>query len=1049
MTDRCGPKGIEDIYGLTPIQQGLLFEQLAEPRSGVYIEQLRLSFRGTLDEGDFQRAWQLVVDRHPVLRTSFHLRDTEPPLQVVHQSAELPLEVLDWRGTPAEQLQHRIDEWLERERAEGFDLPRAPLMRITVVRTADCEWTLLWRLSHLLMDGWSFSLAMSDFLACYRALRTGRDPQLAPMRPYRDYASWWARQGGEKEREFWRQELAGFTPPGPLHAPGQPAEHSEARGHCFVDMPLDDLHPGLLALSRDSQLTLNTLLQGAWMLVLARHYGSDDIVCGFTMAHRPPDLPGAEGIMGPLIATMPVRERLDPGRAALSWFKDLQTHIAAVRENAALPLYEVQRAAGLSLDVPLLESSVSYENTPMPDFDLDGTGLAYTGLHYDGRPHYPITMVIMPGEGLPLRVIHDRRRFCKAAAERFCTDVRAVLCALIAAPDAPLGELADPFAAAPVAAATGPEPQVAAESLPTTLARLATEAPEAIAISCGDATMTYRQLVEFGDAVATVLAEHGVAPGDRVGIRMARSQAQIAAMVGVLRAGAAYVPLPPKQPDARLAAMAADARLAAVLTDPEHADRPTGTKAPVITIDGIPPTPRGVPDLPQAAPDDPAYVLYTSGSTGLPKAVVVTHRNVQSLLAAGRAVFGFGAHEVWSHCHSFAFDYSVWEIWGALGNGARLVVVPEWTVRSPRELFGLLCSEGVTVASQTPALFEHLGEAAAEADAGTGALRHLFIGGDRLQTSAVRAWIAQYGDERPRLYNLYGVTEAAVVSTWHRVTAAQTARDGALPIGRTLPNQRAYLVNPLGRPVPDGEVGELLLAGPAVARGYLGRKELTARRFSGPAHIAAPGERLYRTGDLAHVGADGALRHLGRSDGQVKIRGHRVEPGEVEAAVRAHPAVRAAVAVPRNAPGGLVELFCHCVPAGARVPVEEVRAFTAARLPAHMVPAAFGWLDELPLTVGGKVDVHALPEPGAPRPAAAEPPRAGLEHELADLLADVLGVRALGRHDRFAELGLHSVHVMRIAGALRSRWHADVPLRALYAAADLAELAALARKARS
>nr|BFF04704.1 hypothetical protein GCM10020241_63790 [Streptoalloteichus tenebrarius] len=568
-------KGIEDVYELTPIQQGLLFEQLKRPEAGVYIEQLVLTFAGTLHTDAFARAWQKVVDRHPILRTSFHWRDEGLPLQVVHREAEMPLEVLDWQDIPVAEQRKKLEDWLDRERIEGFDLTKAPLMRITVIHSEPQTWQFVWRLSHLLMDGWSFGLAVTDFITAYRAECLGHEPQWGPMRPYRDYAAWWSQQDGEDSLTFWRNELEGFQPPEPLFLGGQPIEDGKP-SHGFVELQLAAIEPGLKELARTNQLTLNTIVQGAWLIVLAHYYGTTDVACGFTMAHRPPELRGSETILGPLIATMPVREKLEMTRAALSWLRDLQRHIAAVRDHTTMPLFGVQRVLGFPLDVPLLESSVSYENMPMPDFALQETGMKLTEMRYDGRPHYPITMVIMPGEGMPLRVIYDRSRFSPEAAHRFCDQLKDVLTAMVEHPELTIGELS-PGAAEVTPVSGGADLEIDGRTLHDTFVDHAQRDPDAEAITFGDQRLSYRELDEYSDAIAAKLIKAGVRPGGRVGLCLERSSHLVASMIAVFKGRRrlrAARPRVPRRPVGRHAGRRRDRR-------GRHLDRAGGQGAGV------------------------------------------------------------------------------------------------------------------------------------------------------------------------------------------------------------------------------------------------------------------------------------------------------------------------------------------------------------------------------------------------------------------------------------------------------------------------------------
>ncbi|MFH9137388.1 amino acid adenylation domain-containing protein [Streptomyces sp. NPDC017524] len=1040
-------RDIADIYELSPIQQGLLYEQLAQPELGVYVEQLQLEFAGTLHPENFERAWQLVVDRHPILRTSFHWRKNGKVVQVVHGSARLPVETLDWRDLDEHAQQERLRASLEAERKEGFDLARAPLMRSTLIRRGAERWTFSWRFSHLLMDGWSFTLAIQDFLGHYRALCRGGRPTVSPGRPYRDYLSWWRDRDPEEAREFWRKELAGHQPVEDVHLGGTEVPAGEPV-HAHVERILGDLAPRLTALARAEQLTLATLAQGAWFVVLGRFLGVTDLTCGITMAHRPPDLVGSQDILGPMIATLPLRRTLDPAARLRSWLREFGRNVVEASGHSAVPLSEMPDLLGWDPAIPVLQSSVSYENVPMPDFDLADVGAEMTELVYDGRPHFPITMVIMPGDAMPLRIVHDRRKVSDAVAERFADDVVAVLTQLTERPDVTLGELAFPSAPEP---ATTPLTEPEDVTLHETFRRHAGLRPDAVAVRHGNRALTYRELDAYSDRVAAALRER-CPEVRRVGLCLPRSTELVAAMIGVLKAGAAYVPLDPEYPADRLAEVLADSAAELVLTDGAADHALTVAEARLVTLadvdrqaaDSAPPT--------AADPDAPAYLLHTSGSTGRPKGVPITHRNVQSLLAAGREVFGFTAEDVWTFAHSFAFDYSVWEIWGALGNGATLVVVDREAGRDPRALARLIAEERVTVLSETPSLFEHL----VPELAGETALRRVFLGGDRLEPAILRPWFARFGDRDIELYNLYGVTEATVVSTYHLVREEEADADLPIPIGRALPNQRVFLFDAYDRPVPVGATGQLCVAGPAVASGYHDRDRLTAERFAGDAPTGLPSAGpLYRTGDLATASSEGEFRFLGRADAQVKVRGFRVEPGEIEAALRGVPGVGSAT-VSVFGSGAAQRLVGYAVPerpdaaltAGPLL-TDVVRESLRARLPEHMVPAAVYWIDRIPTTPGGKVDVAALPVPDTGGRVRHTAPGTDAERLVAGLLSELLQVPDVGPDDELGDVGLHSLGAMRLAARLRGEYALDLAVSELLAARTVAELASTVDAARS
>ncbi|MFD7102601.1 AMP-binding protein [Streptomyces celluloflavus] len=1282
---------IEDSYPLTPVQQALLAAHGRRPQAGVGAEQVLVSFTGALNPHVFAQAWQYVADRHPALRTAFARGADGRARQVVHRGARFPLEVLDWRATGETVQDARLRERLDRERPQGFPLGRAPLMRATLIRRGARQWTFAWRLSHLVADGWSCAVALGEFAESYRALLCGRTPRLAPAPPYRDYLTWWAAHSPRKDAAFWAGELGGFTAPAPLSWGGAPTPPGHGGGHGVVACPLERPGGRAARVLRAHRLTRETLVLGAWLVLLSRYHGRADVLCGATLAHRPAQLPGARAVLGPMTLTLPVRGRVEGARTAVSWLCEVQARVAAAAEHPGVPWARVHRAAGPG---PLLESSVCFPGAPLPPTDLVEAGLRQTAAACDTHPRHPLTVLIMPGEAPALRIVHDRTTVSPAAATRIAHQLREVWSHLTTHPELPLDHL--PLSAGPAVPVPPPVIRGAAQPLTAGFARWVARTPQATAVTDEHARLTYAQLDELATRTATALRTRGVGPGSRVALLLPPSAHRIAALIGILKTGAAYIPLDPGHPPSHLTTLLTHSQATTIVTTPHTrphlppawapalllldytgaplphleesgaplphleatggslpnrpaaADVSTSASLPGAGVGGLPggavgadsvavvptvlagavpvavgaervtgtegaggvasaagaagvagsegaadvagtadtertagtedaassggtedaassggtedaagsggtegaagagstagskedaadtrgkPGPAGAAGVTgtadtertadtehatgiagstnaagawstagsehaasvtraadtessagtehaeriagtegaggsagagstagseratgiagtadtkgtagaeraassestQAAVDytgtadagrsagarstadskraagiagtadtestagsehaariagttntasaggtesatdatgtkstagaagpvdaadtagatgtpgtagmagtagatgtagtegsagsagaagaggtegvagtagttdttdttrtadpantmvtadaanatvtadpadttvttdaaDAACVLYTSGSTGPAKAVVLTHANVQSMVAAARREFGFGPQETWALTPSPAFGAGVWEIWNALSNGASLTVVPPQAARTAHALRRFTAARHVTVLSLTPATFAQLAQdLPQDATAPLPDLRHLFLGGGHLDPAAVHHWIEHHGDTRPTLHHLYGLAEATAVSTHHRITAANTPRTGPLPIGKPLANQTARVLDHRQRPVPAGVAGELHLAGPAIAAGHPSHPH-PATGYS-PATAFPPDLPICRTGDLVRLRDDGALELLGR-----------------------------------------------------------------------------------------------------------------------------------------------------------------------------------------
>ncbi|MEU0334314.1 non-ribosomal peptide synthase/polyketide synthase [Streptomyces sp. NPDC006193] len=1061
--DRLAGDGrdVEDLLPLTPLQEGMLFHRLVGGPDDVYVDQAALLLEGVTDPGALALAWQRVADRTPALRTRVVWEDVPVPLQVVHRRVTVPVEQLDWRELDAAERAERLDRLRADDLARGLDLGTAPLMRLTLVRLPEARLQLLWTSHHLILDGWSLAQVLTEVFEEYAALTSGAEPRPPVRRPFGDYVRWLAGQDTEAARAHWRAVLDGFATPTPL-----PADRVRRPGH---ETRSADVHTAALSgevsarlarTARTAGLTLGTVVQGAWALLLARYSAERDVLFGTTVSGRPDDLPGAESMVGMFINTLPTRVRVEESRTAADWLRELQEAQAEARRFAAVSLAELTGLSDVPAGTPLFDSMVAFENYPFDRARSAATGIRLADVSSRDATNYPLVLRAHQGERFGFDLAYDPELFdattVRALAGRLCL----LLTELADDPDRPLHALAWTTAEERRRLLTewnGTAEGRPADTLADLFAAQAARTPHAEAVSCGDDRLDYATLDARAGRLAHRLAELGAGPETFVALALPRSTDLVVAVLAVLKTGAAYLPVDPKLPAERVRSLLADARPVALVTT---RDTPAGTDVPVLLLDDpgvradLARRPASGPADParRPLPESPAYAIYTSGSTGRPKGVVVPHANVVRLFTRTRHWFGFGPDDVWTLFHSYAFDFSVWELWGPLLHGGRLVVVPEDTARSPEDFLRLLADERVTVLNQTPSAFYPLMRADAELpDTGARlALRTVIFGGEALDVSRLADWYTRHPDTAPRLVNMYGITETTVHVTYAPLDRA-TARAGvAGPIGTGIPDLRVHVLDDRLQPVPPGAVGELFVAGEGLARGYLNRPGLTATRFVADP-FGRPGTRMYRTGDRARRRADGTLEYLGRADQQVKIRGYRIEPGEIEAALHSHPGVGAAAVGVYEDAAGTRRLVAHVVGAGtgdrAAPPpsAAELRAHAARLLPAHMVPAAYVPMAALPLTANGKLDRRALPAPG-PDGFAADGPRTPLrtdaERAVAAAWTDVLDIDEAGADDDFFALGGDSILAVRVTSRLRAAFGTDVSPRLLFTHSRLSDLAA-------
>jgi amino acid adenylation domain-containing protein len=1016
----------EDLYPLTPLQQGLLFHSLYEPQSGVYIEQLSCLLRGHLDHDAFIDAWRRVIAHSTPLRTAFMWQELDRPMQVVLPAEAPPLIELDWRDIPESHQRECLQEFLQNDRLRDFDLTRPPLMRLALIRIADEARYLIWTHHHIVLDGWCLSIILSDLFACYASSKGGPDPAEPQSQPYRDYVEWILSQDQMAAEQYWRKALAGIMSTTPLPADRSSGRSESDAGYGTHRLVVSTARTSALqAYASKERVTVNTLVQGAWALLLSRYSGEEDVLFGTTVSGRSADVPGIETMLGLFINTLPLRVAVSPDDVVRTWLRGLLQQNAELRQYEHTSLAQIQSWSKLPRGSQLFDSLLVFDNHPTDQtLDDGGAGLTAHDVFLEGQTNYPLTVNVVPGESLCFLLSYQRTRFSPERVQRIAEHLDVVLGQLIAPPETRLSEIR--LLGAEERRQVVEEWNATKRSYScTTVPKLIYEqvrcSPEAVAVRLDEQTLSYEALWRRSAAIAAELRRQGVGPDVLVGICAERSLELVIGLLGILQAGGAYVPIDPSYPADRIAYILADAAPPVLMTQP-------GLRGQLSPFPGLclelttaapeeseaaclPPTPVRLDHL--------AYTIYTSGSTGRPKGACNTHGGLLNRLQWMQEYFGLTQADRVLQKTPFSFDVSVWELFWPLMTGAELVLAQPDEHKDGLRLKERILRHKITTLHFVPPMLQAFLETPG-VEACTETLRRVICSGEALGVTVQRqCWTRLPGVE---LHNLYGPTEAAIdVTVW---SCDQAAPADPVPIGRPIANTQIYLLDRCGEPVPVGIPGELYIGGVNVARGYHKRPELTAEKFVPDPFDLDPGRRMYRTGDLARYRPDGAIEYLGRLDHQVKIRGVRIELGEIESCLQRHPVVQEAVVVVQETAVGGKRLVGYVVcKSGHEMESETIRQWVGAHLPEAFVPSVVLSLAALPLTPNGKVDRKALPVPDlkAQRAQTYEKPATEQERILAAIWAEVLGQPTVGRLDNFFELGGDSINTLQVLARAHQR----------------------------
>ncbi len=1035
-------KNIENIYPLSPTQQGILFHTLQASQSGVYVVQHCYTFSKTLNLPAFQQAWKQVINRHPILRTSFYWQQHKEPFQIVHKSVELPWQQYDWQRLSVTAQQDKLQAFLVADYKQGFNISQAPLMRLTLIQIAQDSYHFIWTNHHLILDGWSTALVLQQVFQAYEALCHGQVFPLPHCRPYTDYIAWLEQQNLDQAEAFWHQALKGFTAPTQLRI----GNTNSVTGCGEQSIKLSPVTTAVLqSLVRQHKLTLNTFLQGVWAILLSRYSGEEDVVFGATSAGRPPALTGSESMVGLFINTLPMRVKVSGNELLIPWLQKLQAQQIEAQQYEYSPLVQVQGWSEVPRNLPLFESILVFENYPI-DASLKAwaTEMQIHDIRSVESTNYPITLSVGVSTELSLVILYDRSRFDVASITQMLGHLQTLL-EVIAANSNQCLSLLPLLTAAELHQQLVEWNQTQTEypqnkCIHQLFEEQVEKTPDAVAVVFQNEQLTYRQLNQRANQLGQYLQKLGVQPEIPVCICVERSLEMIVGLLGILKAGGAYVPIDPTYPPERITYMLTNTGVSILLTQNKLLTKLSEHQGLITCLD------TDWEKISEESEENPVsgvvannlvYVIYTSGSTGKPKGVMIEHESLVNFAEAAKVKYEINVGERILQFASISFDAISEEIYPCLISGATLVLRTD-EMQASLSTFIENCRNWQITVLDLPTAYWHLivSELANGNYTLPESVRLVIIGGERALPEKVAIWQHLVGSY-PQLINSYGPTEATVVATCCNLSTTEI-NGQEVPIGYPISNLQVYLLDKYLQPLPIGVPGEVYIGGVGVARGYLGQPELTTQKFVPNPFNSLPRAKLYKTGDLARFLPDGNIEFLGRIDYQVKIRGFRIELGEIESVLVQHPNVQeAVVAAQQNT------LVGYIVAHGQNIPTtNEIQHFMKQKLPEYMMPSTFIFLDSLPMTPNGKVNHQALPKSPLEKKKLCKEPQTYLETELVAIWSEILNRQQIGIDDNFFDLGGHSLLIVQLFARIRAAFQIDLPLQTLFEAPTVETLAA-------
>ncbi|WP_369345680.1 non-ribosomal peptide synthetase [Caldalkalibacillus mannanilyticus] len=1033
---------IENVYPLTPMQKGMWFHHQMDPQSGAYFEQMAFSLQGNVDIDFFKQSFVEVVQRHAILRTNFSVGWKEEPLQIVYKGKPVDFTYEDLSEMAMNESQTYVDHFVKADKQKGFDLAQDALMRLSILRIDETTYRFIWSFHHILMDGWCLPIFMKELFQTYFSYLNQEQAEMDEVLSYSGYIEWLEQQDSATAASYWKEYLAGYeqqTLPMQIHSKEKSTEYKGQKMICSLG---ESLTQRITQIAQEHEVTVNILVQSIWGILLQKYTGSNDIVFGSVVSGRPAEISGIEQMIGLFINTIPVRICTEATQSFAEVIKQAQEQALESQAYDYFPLYEIQALTEQKQN--LVNHIMAFENYPVgeqfektQETSSNIDNLKIVDIEMEEQTNYDLNIVVKPIDDIEISVEYNETVYEKSAMDRMRGHLLQLIEQIVANPRASINELK---------LVTEPERNQLLNQFNDTITEYPREktihqlfeeqvdaTPNAIALVYENEEMTYRELNEHANRLARTLREKGIQADQLVGIMSERSFDMIVGILAILKAGGAYVPLDPEYPTERIRYIIEDSGVQMVLVQ-EHLQEQIPDQASIILLDEKSSYHEDATNLEwNNESENLAYVIYTSGSTGKPKGNLTTHRNIVRVVKETNYIEINNQDSV-LQLSSYAFDGSTFDIYGALLNGAKLVLIPKEVLLDISNLANLIEQQQISVMFITTALFNVL------VDVKVDCLEHVrsvLFGGERVSVNHVRKALQHLGPGK--IKHVYGPTESTVFATCHAVDVVEDTSI-TVPIGKPISNTEIYILDEANQLQPLGVVGELCISGDGLARGYLNRDDLTAEKFVDNPFVE--GKRMYRTGDLAKWLPGGEIEYVGRMDHQVKIRGFRIELGEIEAAMLQIDSIQEAIVITIDGDSDQKQLCAYYV-ADQNLNSKTLKETLSHKLPRYMIPAYFVQMEQMPLTPNGKVDRKQLPAPDGGIHTRAEfvAPRTAEEEKLAQIWKEVLEVQTVGVKDNFFDLGGHSLKLMQLVHKIRSETEVEMPLNKLFEKPSLEEMA--------